>query len=699
MVGHSLVPIALYIINHFILVFAIPPQSRRLVLRDGIQDPTDPSWIKNFAALGDSYAAGIGAGDVLSRGNDASCSRFSAAYPVLMHNMGFGAEPRLTHLACSGDRSAKVVDQVKQLADNSQDLITISAGGNDALLSEVLKACVYLPGSEDNCNQKLAETKKAIDDELTGNIDRLLQAIAPKVRQGGVVVYTLYAQFFNAQTDVCSSQTWNWFNDIIPGDGGIRLTKDLRQKLNDLVLEANRKIQSAIASQSGSNRPSRLNILRVDWDQAVQDNQGRFCEEGSKDDPSDPSNAGLMFQRLDVGKHFIPPGKRDELAKRDVKGSITLNSRKEHFPHELDKRVPDSIARVFHPTILGHELIATLSTQAVFDFKMKGFNGQVPACPIPSPFVPPPSKNPKAECNPGLSSGLPANVFKTGTYAHFCDAVEKDPGSKLEWVVTADGNQRADSGRTKRSPPPDLSLYNGLTVILRWSGGDGSCSTACRDAFYNMAQGQCGSTASEQNKMACSAKSASNCGGGTFEYQIHPGPSSKATCKPKEDEAPKIPQPGPRVCRKYIDAEVNKCGAKDIQLKTLNNAIFFLHPPSGTIEVAQMYNYTMVYGRSGPTYLTSMSYIPGCTAFKTQDIENPLGGKPGDPPDKFVSSADIIRNTFIECRGNHGHGGYQDFGCVRYGFYPTRIKGVFTDAVERHYELYWNAKNKWCGDG
>ena len=48
--------------------------------------------------------------------------------------------------------------------------------------------------------------------------------------------------------------------------------------------------------------------------------------------------------------------------------------------------------------------------------------------------------------------------------------------------------------------------------------------------------------------------------------------------------------------------------------------------------------------------------------------------------------------------GNWGMGGYQDYGCLRYGFYPTKIKGIFSDRTPKHYEYYWNAKNKWCGD-
>ena len=40
--------------------------------------------------------------------------------------------------------------------------------------------------------------------------------------------------------------------------------KILRKQMNDLVVAANAKIRSVIASQSGSSRPARLNIEAVE---------------------------------------------------------------------------------------------------------------------------------------------------------------------------------------------------------------------------------------------------------------------------------------------------------------------------------------------------------------------------------------------------------------------------------------------------
>ena len=259
---------------------ATPSPPRSLVPRADFKDPTSFEWIKNYTALGDSFAAGIGAGNVLKGDGDEACSRYDAAYPSMMQTSAFGGVPKFTNLACTGDKSSKVAEQIKKLEDGSQNLVTLSAGGNDAILSEVLKACVFLPSTQDKCDEKIKETQQVIDTELQGNIDDLLQALSPKLSFGGLVLYTLYAQYFNADTDACSDQTWNKLEEVVPGGGGIKLTKRLRKRLNELVLDANTKIRGAIASQSGSSRPATMNIKAVDWDQAVKDDQGRFCEEG-----------------------------------------------------------------------------------------------------------------------------------------------------------------------------------------------------------------------------------------------------------------------------------------------------------------------------------------------------------------------------------------------------------------------------------
>ena len=42
-------------------------------------------------------------------------------------------------------------------------------------------------------------------------------------------------------------------------------------------------------------------------------------------------------------------------------------------------------------------------------------------------------------------------------------------------------------------------------------------------------------------------------------------------------------------------------------------------------------------------------------------------------------------------KGNQGLGGYQDYGCLRYGFYPNNIPGLY--GTPPHPELYFDLNN------
>ena len=75
---------------------AYPFLSQILSLRDNIQNPIDLSWVGGFAATGNTYAAGISAGDVLNGDRDAACSPYDGAYQVLLNNVPGGHGVKLT---------------------------------------------------------------------------------------------------------------------------------------------------------------------------------------------------------------------------------------------------------------------------------------------------------------------------------------------------------------------------------------------------------------------------------------------------------------------------------------------------------------------------------------------------------------------------------------------------------------------------
>ena len=82
------------------------------------------------------------------------------------------------------------------------------------------------------------------------------------------------------------------------------------------------------------------------------------------------------------------------------------------------------------------------------------------------------------------------NVFGNGVYKSFCDTVGRNAKSQLSQIVDAPGNvvphkvKRAVT--KKRTLPADLDAGDGYTFDLQWIGGDGGCSSGCKDAFDTM---------------------------------------------------------------------------------------------------------------------------------------------------------------------------------------------------------------------
>src|ERR1700760_1220436 len=92
--------------------------AQRAIFGTHSEDPYDQSWIQKWAAIGDSYAAGLGVG----ARQDYSCSRYDGGYPDLIsQDDRFGQNPNRTSqfLACSGLKSTQILlKQIPRLEDN-----------------------------------------------------------------------------------------------------------------------------------------------------------------------------------------------------------------------------------------------------------------------------------------------------------------------------------------------------------------------------------------------------------------------------------------------------------------------------------------------------------------------------------------------------------------------------------------------------
>ncbi|KAG8527233.1 uncharacterized protein KY384_008663 [Bacidia gigantensis] len=367
----------------------------------GDSSPTDTSWIKQFTALGDSYAAGMGVGNQV----DSACSRYYRGYPDLLKNV-FVSDATFQNIACSGHTSVQIEEKAKELPDHSQDLITVSAGGNDVFLSEVLKTCVYSLSSKQDCEAAIKKTQDAIAD-LEPHIKYLLDTLQAKIKDKGIIAYTLYAKFFDDSTESCTSEVYDTVKQVLNPEYP-PVDKDLRGRLNDLVYDTNVKLRNAIGTAQARKGSFGGDFLAVEWDQYVSDVGGRFCEDGDPDlsdnNPNDPNHPGLVFQRLSTGDNGNIP--KD---KQVVNSDDNSNRKRGVWASISRRRLPDFIASVFHPTELGQKMIAISALQAVVE-TMYNRNPSAPAGPC-SKIDPRPAVC-KLDSKAGSSVGITADNYK-----------------------------------------------------------------------------------------------------------------------------------------------------------------------------------------------------------------------------------------------------------------------------------------------
>ena len=163
--------------------------ARQLVRRNSIdfktvaRTPFDHSWIKEWAAVGDSFASGIGAGVRTGWW----CSRYDGAYGNLINNdksLGNDPDRKFHNLPCLGHTISQVLEkQINTLSDNTMTMMTLSAGGNDVFFKDVVEACTYIYLHKvDMCDHWLLEARNEIEKpSLAKSLDDLAQGAIRKL--------------------------------------------------------------------------------------------------------------------------------------------------------------------------------------------------------------------------------------------------------------------------------------------------------------------------------------------------------------------------------------------------------------------------------------------------------------------------------------------------------------------------------------
>jgi len=317
-------------------------------------------WPSSYAALGDSYAAGAGAGEPIVF----SCGRFSEAYPVhVAHSKYLNlSDANVNYLACGGSDSRSVLFHQVPFIERS-DVITITVGGNEVHFFAVLNACVYqwLPFS--TCEREVAEARALIESRgLIHKIDAVISESVKKKRSDALLFVTGYARFFNEQTDLCDHITFSRTKPL-----GY-LTKEKRRALNQLVSMLNDVIRAS-ADLHGAKY--------VDIDGLYEGH--RFCEEGvqepdlGRDDTWFFNLPAAEFQTEAQGGSLHSAAEisgNSESLQQQFKVNqlqpVTSNGREGGGTLSF----PDlETARTFHPTTFGHVAIADIIVKEIWKSK------------------------------------------------------------------------------------------------------------------------------------------------------------------------------------------------------------------------------------------------------------------------------------------------------------------------------------------
>jgi hypothetical protein len=143
-----------------------------------------------YMALGDSYAAGAGAGDYYSASG--SCDRSASAYSALWAAANDPAS--YVSEACYGATTGDVISSQLPALSSSTTLVSVTAGGDNVGFSSVMEKCVLLPTSF--CVSAIDSAEAEAEADLPGALNTMLADIAAHAPSAKVVVVG-YPEFYD----------------------------------------------------------------------------------------------------------------------------------------------------------------------------------------------------------------------------------------------------------------------------------------------------------------------------------------------------------------------------------------------------------------------------------------------------------------------------------------------------------------------
>lgn len=144
--------------------------------------PASAATTLSYAALGDSYASGVGAG-----GYDPAsglCERSPRSYAALW--AGSHAVSHFDFAACGGATTDDVLTKQLGGLDAATNLVTVTIGGNDAGFVEVVTTCIL--GTDSGCQLAVNVAKGYATSVLPAKLSHVYAAIRSRAPNARLIV-------------------------------------------------------------------------------------------------------------------------------------------------------------------------------------------------------------------------------------------------------------------------------------------------------------------------------------------------------------------------------------------------------------------------------------------------------------------------------------------------------------------------------
>jgi lysophospholipase L1-like esterase len=150
-----------------------------------------------YVALGDSYSAGLGAGNLIS--SSGSCDRSPNAYSRLWASAHHPAS--YVSVACAGATTSSVISSQLAALKPSTTLVSITVGGNDVGFSSTMETCV-LHGTS-SCVSAIKADEAQVASALPGELNAVLAGIGKAAPDARVVVLGYPDLYDLSESAVC----------------------------------------------------------------------------------------------------------------------------------------------------------------------------------------------------------------------------------------------------------------------------------------------------------------------------------------------------------------------------------------------------------------------------------------------------------------------------------------------------------------